>query len=148
MASPVEFRQFTPKNSRDDLIRRLHQAPEEHVEALLSAYELLERVHEKGLIDIANGLLSASETLIDRLVDVSNSRQAVTALRLLLMLVNLLNSVDPDGVRSVLFPAKETQPSLRAIGKRAMSSDARRGLVAALGLLEVFGRALSEEKTA
>ena len=57
MAIAVEFREFTPKNSRNDLIRRLEVAPEKHAEAILAAYELLQRLHEKGLIDIANGLL-------------------------------------------------------------------------------------------
>jgi hypothetical protein len=38
MAVAVEFREFTPKNSRNDLMRRLEQAPEEHAEAILSAW--------------------------------------------------------------------------------------------------------------
>ena len=57
MAMPVEFREFTPRNSRNDLMRRLEQAPEEHAEALLAAYDLLQRMHEKGLVDIASGLV-------------------------------------------------------------------------------------------
>ena len=64
MAMPVSFREFTPRNSRDDLLRRLEQAPAEHVEALLAAYDLLERLHETGLLDTANGLLSAGETVV------------------------------------------------------------------------------------
>ncbi len=47
-------------------MRKLEQAPEEHAEALLSAYDLLQRMHEKGLIELASGLLSASETVVDR----------------------------------------------------------------------------------
>lgn len=148
MAPPVEFRQFTPKNSRDDLIRRLHQAPEDHVEAVLSAYELLKRMHEKGLIDLANGLLSASETVVDRLVDLASAKESVTALRLVLMFGTLLNSVEVDGVRAVLFPAEEPELSFWAIGKQVMNRDARRGLAAAIGLLKVFGSALSRQKNA
>jgi uncharacterized protein YjgD (DUF1641 family) len=35
----------------------------EHAEALLECYDLLQRLHEKGLIDLLNGLLSASDTV-------------------------------------------------------------------------------------
>src|ERR1700675_3157406 len=93
MATPVEFRKFTPRNSRDDLIRRLEQAPEEHAEALLSAYDLLRRMHEKGLLDIANGLLSASETLVDRVCVVVSAKHAVTVLCRALMMRTLINSL-------------------------------------------------------
>jgi uncharacterized protein YjgD (DUF1641 family) len=147
MAMPVEFREFTPKNSRDDLIRRLQQAPEEHAEALLSAYELLQRMHEKGLLDVANGLLSASETVVDRAVDVVSSRQAVTALRVALMFSNLLDSLDPDRMHALLTPSASKAPSLWALGKRALGENARLGMAAALGLLEVFGAALRKTKT-
>ena len=82
MAMPVEFREFTPKDSRNDLARRLEQAPHQHAEAILATYELLERMHETGLIDMANGLLSARDTVVERATDVVSSRRAVTALRL------------------------------------------------------------------
>jgi len=146
MAMPVEYREFTPKNSRNDLIRRLEQAPEEHAEALLSAYDLLQRMHEKGLIDIANGLLSASETVVDRAVDVVSSRQAVTALRLVLMFGNLLNSLDPDRMHALLSPSENKPPSLWKMVKSAMSADARRGMATAIGLLNVVGAALRGQK--
>jgi uncharacterized protein YjgD (DUF1641 family) len=147
MAMPVEYREFTPKNSRNDLIRRLEQAPEEHAEALLSAYDLLQRLHEKGLIDVANGLLSASDTVVDRAVDVVSSKQAVTALRLVLMFSNLLNSLDPDRMHALLTPSEDRPPSLWKIAKGAIGEDARRGMAAAVGLLNVLGAALGGQKT-
>jgi uncharacterized protein YjgD (DUF1641 family) len=147
MAMPVEFRKFTPRNSRDDLTRRLEQAPEAHAEALLSAYDLLQKMHEKGLIDIANGLLSAGDTVVDRAVDVASSRQAVTALRVALMFSNLLVSLDPDKIHALLTTSDAEPPSLLTIGKQAMSADARMGMGAALGLLSVFGEALRKQKS-
>jgi hypothetical protein len=56
MAIAVDFREFTPADSREDLIRRVEQAPVEHAEAVLAAYDLLQRLHEKGLLDLLNGL--------------------------------------------------------------------------------------------
>jgi uncharacterized protein YjgD (DUF1641 family) len=146
MAIAVSFREFTPTNSRNDLIRRVEQAPLEHAEAVLAAYDLLERLHEKGMIDLLNGLLAAGETVVERVVDLISSREAVTALRMALMFSNLLNSINPDELHSVISnPAKET-PSLFAIGKRATSQDARRGMAAAVGLLELLGKALRSQQ--
>ena len=96
MAIAVDFREFTPRNSRDDLIRRVEQAPVEHAEAVLAAYDLLQRLHEKGVIDLLNGLLSAGDTVVERAVDVVSSKEMVTALRIALIFSNLLSSIDPD----------------------------------------------------
>jgi uncharacterized protein YjgD (DUF1641 family) len=142
MAKPVEFREFTPKNARADLMERLQKAPEEHAEALLSTYELLQRMHEKGLLDLANGLLSAGDTVVDRVVDVASSRQAVSALRVVLLLSNLLNSVDPERVHTLLSPTDAKPPSLWKIAKEAMSEEARLGIATTVGLLKVLGSAL------
>jgi uncharacterized protein YjgD (DUF1641 family) len=147
MALPVEYREFTPKNSRADLIRKLEQAPEEHAEALLSAYELLQRMHEKGLISVANGLLSASDAVVDRTVDLVSSKEAVTALRLALMLSNVLGSLDADRVHKLLAPSSEKPPSLWAILRSATSENARAGMAAGIGLLTAFGEALRKQKS-
>jgi uncharacterized protein YjgD (DUF1641 family) len=147
MAMPVSFREFTPRNSRDDLLRRLERAPEEHVEAVLSAYDLLQRLHEKGLLEVARGLLSAGDTVVGRAVDVASSKQAVTALRVVLMLSNLIAVIDADEIHAVLSPPEKVPPSLWVIGKEAISRDARRGIAAAVGLLKAFGAALNKSMT-
>ncbi len=146
MAKPVEFRQFTPRNSREDLIRKLNQAPEQHAEALLEAYELLQRMHEKGLIDAANGLLSASDAVVDHAVDLVSSKPAVSALRRLLMLSNVLNAIDPDQMHAVFSGGSAKPPSLWQIFKRATTEDARRGMATWVGLLNLFGAALRKQK--
>lgn len=145
MAIAVSFREFTPNNSRTDLIRKVEQAPVEHAEAVLAAYDLLQRMHEKGLIDLLNGLLSAGDTVVERVVDLISSREMVTALRMALMLGNLLNSIDPDELHTVISNAGKETPSLFAIGKQAASKDARRGMAAAVSLLELLGKALHSQ---
>jgi uncharacterized protein YjgD (DUF1641 family) len=100
MAKAVAFREFTPRNSRDDLLRELEQASIEHAEAVLAGYDLLQRLHEKGLIDLLNGLLSAGDTIVDRVVDVISSKEMVTALRIALILGDLLSSIDADKLRT------------------------------------------------
>ena len=148
MAMAVEFRQFTPENSRNDLLRRLEKAPQQHAEAILSAYELLQRMHDKGLIDIANGLLSASETVVERAADVISSKQAITALRLVLIFSNLLDSVDPDRVAAVLSAPKNKPYTLWTAIKKAVSGYFRLVLVTAVDLFRVFGSSVRSRKPA
>jgi len=149
MAKAVEFREFTPRNSRDDLIRRVEQAPVEHAEAVLATYDLLQRLHEKGVIDLLNGLLSAGDTVVDRAVDLISSTEIVNALRIALIYRSLLSSMDPDKLHAVISKAEnEEPPSLIAIAKQASSKDARRGMAAAVGLLNIFGEALKAQKAA
>jgi len=146
MAKAVDFREFTPRNSREDLVRKVVQAPAEHAEAVVAAYDLLQRLHEKGMIDLLNGLLSAGETVVDRVVDVIGSKEMVTALRIMLIFSNLLSSIDPDKLHAVISNSGRNAPSLLAIGKQATSKDARRGMAAAVGLLTAFGEALNAQQ--
>jgi hypothetical protein len=93
MAVAVDFREFAPVDSRGDLVRRVEQAPIEHAEAVLAAYDLLQRLHKKGLLDLLNGLLSAGDTVVNHVVDVVSSKEMVTALRIGLIFSNLLDLV-------------------------------------------------------
>jgi uncharacterized protein YjgD (DUF1641 family) len=147
MAKAVDFREFTPVNSRDDLIRRIEQAPVEHAEAMLGTYDLLQELYDKGIIDLLRGLLSAGDTVVEKLTDVVSSKEAVNALRMVLVLGNVLTSINPDALEAVISSAgKNTPPSLLSIGKQAASEDARRGMAVAVGLMSVLGAALNRGK--
>jgi hypothetical protein len=52
MAVAVDFRSFTPVDARVDLIKKVEGAPVEHAEAVLAAYELLQQLHEKGILEL------------------------------------------------------------------------------------------------
>jgi uncharacterized protein YjgD (DUF1641 family) len=146
MAVAVDFREFTPVDSRADLVRRVEQAPIEHAEAVLATYDLLQRLHEKGLLELLNGLLSAGETVVEHVVDAVSSKEMVTALRIGLIFSNLLNSIDADALHAVVTGAGKETPSLLALGKQAASKDARRGLATAVGVLNLFGAALNKQQ--
>ena len=85
MAVAVDFRGFTPVDARVDLIKKVEAAPVEHAEAVLATYELLQQLHEKGILELLTGLLTAGETVVNHVVGVISSPQAVTAARLGLM---------------------------------------------------------------
>jgi uncharacterized protein YjgD (DUF1641 family) len=146
MAAPVEFRKFTPQDSRGDLMRRVENAPVEHAEAVLAAYDLLEQLHEKDLLNLLTGMVAAKNTVVNHVVDVVSSPEAVKGLRLLLMLVNSLKTIDADRLHQVLN--EDQAPSLLAIGRQMTSQDARRALGVAAGVLNVFGAALAKKPQA
>jgi uncharacterized protein YjgD (DUF1641 family) len=99
-------------------------------------------MHDKGLLDVANGLLSAGDTVVEKVTDVVSSKQAVNALRVALMFSNLLGTIDPDAVHKLLMPEKNDPPSLWQIMKQATGKEARAGLAASIGLLKVLGGAI------
>jgi uncharacterized protein YjgD (DUF1641 family) len=69
-------------------------------------------------------------------------------LRMGLIFSNLLSSIDPDKLSSVIAQAGKEPPSLLAIGKQATSKEARRAIGIALGLLNVVGAALEKPQAA
>ncbi len=143
MAVPVDFRVLTPPDSRDDLLRRLEAAPAQHAEALLALYELVQRLHDTGVLALLNGMLSAGDEVVGRVVDLVSSKEAVNSLRAGLMLAELMGSIDVDKLSAALEPSPGKEPSLWKLGKQATTADARRGTSAALDLLSLFGAALA-----
>jgi uncharacterized protein YjgD (DUF1641 family) len=105
-------------------------------------------MHEKGLIDIASGLLSASDTVMDKVADVASSTEVVNALRAVLMFTNLLKTLDMERMHVLISAPESKPPSLWALGRQAMSEDARVGMATAVGLLNVFGAALRKQQAA
>jgi hypothetical protein len=63
MAQPIEFRP-TPHSSREALQRRLDEAPIEHVDALLASYDLLQQLHDRGVLDVLRGALGAGDEIV------------------------------------------------------------------------------------
>lgn len=149
MAKPIELMP-TPPNARDELKRRLDEAPVEHAEAVLAGYEVLQQLHESGTLDVLRGLLGAGDQVVRHAVGLAIQPEAVDALRNLLVLSKVLSSVNPDVLHRVLSGVpealaqrpEEDPPSLFAIFRRISSKDSRRSLAAAVTVLENAGKGL------
>ncbi|WP_035354418.1 DUF1641 domain-containing protein [Edaphobacter aggregans] len=142
MAVAVDFRRFEPADSRDDLLRKVKAAPAEHAEAILAAYDVLEKLHEKDVLNTVNGLLGAKDMVVDRLADVVSSAEMVNLLRLALLAGNLVKHINPDDLHGVLEEEAGKPPSFFQIVRRMTSKDARRALGAFGTVLNIFGAAL------
>ena len=142
MAVAVEFRKFQPKDSREDLLRRVEAAPHQHAEAVLAAYEVLEKLHEADVLSLMNGLLGAKNMVVDRAATVASSTEMINLLRLSLVAGGLLKNLNPSDLEGILQESKKEPPSMFQILKRMTSKDARRALGAMGGVLNMIGVAL------
>jgi uncharacterized protein YjgD (DUF1641 family) len=107
MAQPIPL-QLPPRDPREELRKRLDQAPIAHAEALLDSYELLQQLHDHGVFELLRGALSASDTLIEAAVDASKSDESVRAIRNAIILGKMLGAINPEVLQCVALAAGET----------------------------------------
>ena len=156
MAQPIPLN-IPPRNPRAELQSRLERAPEEHAEAVLAAYEVLQGLHDRGVFELMRGALGSSDKVIEILVEASKTPESIRGIRNIFILTKILGSIEPELVegfaRSVPEALAETKacdpkpPGFWGILKQFGSRDFRRGLVLINSMLAAFGRNLPSEKT-
>jgi uncharacterized protein YjgD (DUF1641 family) len=145
MAQPILF--DAPKRDvREELRRRLEQAPLDHAEAILAGLDVLQGLQDHGILEGLRGALGGSDRILEMAVDAANTPEAIRGIRSLIIMMKLLGSIDPDQLNSAIEGEEKEVPSLWAIGKQATTKDARRGMATAVGLLNVFGAALNQQQ--
>jgi len=155
MSEPIRL-EFTPRDARAELLSRLQNAPLQHAEALLSGYDLLQRLHDRGVLDLLRGGLGSSDKVLSIVVDAAKTPEAINATRNLLILSKVAFTLEPalleDVVTAVpnsLAHAREQKPlSLWQLFKKMCSHDTRRALTAMLGIFESFGKSLGSHGSA
>jgi uncharacterized protein YjgD (DUF1641 family) len=154
MAQPIPFHP-APRDPREDLNTRLQQAPIDHAEAVLAAYEVLQGLHDRGVLELMRGTLGGSEKVLEQVVAVASGPESIRATCNLLLLVSTLGEIEPallsDLTRAipralVQANAEESKPpGLFKLMSTFWNKDFRRGLAAFNDLLVVFGRNLTEK---
>lgn len=150
MAHQITFKP-QPVDERKELMQRVQEAPREHAEALLAAWDLLEASHEKGILDMAQGLIGARDMIAGKLSEAAKSPDGVNAVRNLIALGRILAAVDPDMLYRVSKALdrhapkmRQNPPSLLSLIRQFRAEDTRRGLAYGLELLAVVGAATRE----
>ncbi|MCU1341112.1 MAG: hypothetical protein JWN92_535 [Candidatus Acidoferrum typicum] len=154
MAKPVPL-QLPPRDPREEMRARLERAPLEHADALLATYEVLQGLHDSGLLEVLRGLLGSSDKVLETAVDAARAPESVRTVRNLMVLIKMLGEIDPDlfdgfalALPEAMQHAREQgkePPGLLAILNKFRSRDLRRGLVAINALLEAWGREFFSE---
>jgi len=149
MAQPIRL-EFSPRDARAELQTRLQNAPLQHAEALLSGYELLQGLHDRGVLDLLRGGLGSSDKVLSILVDAAKTPEAIIATRNLLILSKVVFSLEPELLENIaqavpnsLAEAKKQKLlTLWQLFKKIFNHDTRRALSAMVGVLESFGKTL------
>ncbi len=151
MAQPIPL-DLPPRDPRKELPDRLESAPQEHAEALLDAYELLEQLRQAGILQLLRGTLSAGDEILDQAVGAAKSPQGTRALRNLLILGQMLGSINPDLLACIAVAAGQTldserkpviePPSLLALLNEFRHPELRRSIALINRFLDALGNQL------
>ena len=151
MAVPIAL-ETSPRDPAAELRSRLENAPAEHAEALLAAYEVLQALHEQGVFEVLRGALDAKDEILDSVVAAADTPEAIRAIRNLLFWRRILGSIEPEWFKG-LFQAipegiaqataeRDKPVGLWQVLRRVRSKDSLRAMAAAVDFLEAFGRHL------
>lgn len=151
MAQPIPLT-LPPRNQQHELDVRLEAAPAKHAEAILAAYEVLQLMHDKGVLELMRGTLGGGEVVVQQAVTFFNDAAAIRASRNTLLLIKALGEVEPallndftNALPRALAQANREEakpPGLFKLLRTFFDADFRRGLAAFNDLLRVFGRNL------
>jgi uncharacterized protein YjgD (DUF1641 family) len=150
MAEPIDLKP-APRDPREALYNRLEKAPLEHVEALLAAYEVLQGLHDRGVLETLRGGLGSSDKVLQILVDAANTPEAITGIRNFMILTRIAGTLEPELLEALaealpegMAQAKMPEPlGLWNLLKKLSSQDGRRALTALTGVLESLGKSLN-----
>jgi uncharacterized protein YjgD (DUF1641 family) len=153
MAAPLTLDQ-PRRDPRGDLLRRLENAPDEHAEALLDAYTILQLLRDKGLLEIAKGALGSGEKVLGILTETMESAEAVRAVRNTVILAKIAAALDPEVLENIVRAVTNTvlekrtgkPPGLFQLLRQFSSPDSRRAHAAIASMVESIGKNLSAEK--
>ena len=148
MARPIGL-EVAPRDPREELRKRLQQAPEQHAEALLESYELLQLLHDAGVLRLLRGTLNSGDMLLETAVNAAKSEEAIRGLRNAIGLAKMLGTINPDLLQGYANAASETLSRQKPLGKppglfRLLAEfrrpELRRGIALISKFLEILGR--------
>jgi len=139
------------RDARDELRERLEQAPLEHAEAVLAAFEVLQGLHDRGVLELVRGTLGGGEKILEIMVDAARSPESIRGMRNMLIMARILGSVDPvllekfalavpDALENAAKAQQVEPPGFWGVLRILRGKNLRRGLSVVNGLLDAWGR--------
>jgi uncharacterized protein YjgD (DUF1641 family) len=148
MAKPAEF--YVPAKGAMPHSEELRKAPVEHAEALLSAFELLQLLHDRGILNLLRGLVAGGDEVIGAVTAAVDTQESIRGLRNLLLLTKFFANIPPEVLNSLLETVnagarKEKShkaPGMLSLLWRLRSEDSRHAASVGVDLLEGLGKGL------
>lgn len=150
MARPIGL-EVAPRDPREELRKRLEEAPQQHAEALLESYELLQDLHDSGVLRLLRGAASSGGMILDTAVGAANSEEGIRALRNAIILGKMLGSINPDLLQGFAVAMTETlgcqkpmvePPGLFKLVAEFRQPELRRSMALINRFLEILGNQL------
>jgi uncharacterized protein YjgD (DUF1641 family) len=147
MAQPIAFH---PPARQATHAERLREAPAEHAEALLAAYDLLQLLHDRGVLNLLRGAVGAGDELAATVTAALDTPESVRAMRNFLLLTKFFAGIPPDVLQSLVGTVRtgaereraRKAPGLLRLLWRLRNENSRHAVAVALDLLEGLGKGL------
>ena len=153
MAQPIPL-DLPARDPLVELQARLSNAPAEHAEALLAAYDVLQSLQDSGVFDLIRGALGSKDKILEIAVAQAASAESVRAVRNLLLLFKMLGAIEPDVLRTfteagpqvlkMMICQPEPAGLWRLLKDFFWNRDFRQGMAAVNTMFEAFGRRLND----
>lgn len=148
MAQPITFE--APAKHGPANMEQLRNAPAEHAEALLSAYELLQLLHDRGVLNLLRGVVGAGDELIGAMAAALNTPESIRGIRNFLLLTKFFASIPPEVLSSLAETVNsgakrekaQKAPGLLQLLWRLRNENSRHAAAVGLDLLEGVGKGL------
>lgn len=112
MARPIAF-EPVPRDPREELRKKLEAAPAQHAEALLESYEILQELHDQGLLQLLRGALSAGSHIVETTVEAARSDESIRAARNIIVLAKMLGCINPEVLEGIAVAIADTLGSYK-----------------------------------
>lgn len=139
MAQPIPLT-LPPRDPQHELNVRLDTVQTRHAEAILAAYEVLQLMHDEGVLELMRGTLGGGDAVVRQAVALASEAATIRATRNALLLLKTLGEIELKENGKAAKP-----PGLFKLLRRSFNPDFRRGLAACMDLLEAFGKNLSSK---
>src|SRR6476469_7339164 len=128
----------------------LSETAGEHAAAISSALEVLQLLHDRGVLDLLRGVLAAGDRVVETMTAAVDTPEAVRSIRNFILLTKLFGSIPPDllgrlvqiVIEGVDREKSHQAPGLWALLRSIRSANSQHALAVALDLLEAIGKGL------
>src|SRR5258708_36106163 len=93
MASPIPL-ELPKRDRREELHSRLEKAPAEHAEAILAGFEVLQGLHDRGVLELLRGVLDGGNKILEIVVEATKTPEEVRGIRNLVSMTKIFGSID------------------------------------------------------
>ena len=135
------------------LHRNLNGPPsptDQYADAVESAYEVLQLLHDRGVLNLLRGLLGAGDRVIETVVEAVDTPESIRSIRNFLLLTKFFASIRPEVLNSLVQAASDgaqkeksgKAPGFFELYRRLRHEDTRHALAVTLDLMESVGKGL------